>query len=156
MVALPPSIASTPPAPGSRQSLEVVQASITCCIFRFKYINPHHVPPPTPHTQLSNSSAWTDQVQPSYTYLIDGEQNQNLLTYLRLMISCRDRQSHLRHAALRLGKGQLSRTSPLLFILFTPRRRSIKDEESELKKTRVIFKAGLLPNSVWWTEQDEH
>ena len=34
MVALPPSIASTPPAPGSRQTLEVVQASFTYCVFQ--------------------------------------------------------------------------------------------------------------------------
>jgi len=47
MVSLPPSGASAPPTPGSR----------------FKYINPHHVPPPLPHIPVDNKSAvWTNQV----------------------------------------------------------------------------------------------
>jgi len=47
MVTLPAAGASAPPTPGSR----------------FKYINPHHVPPPLPHVPVANkSSVWTNQV----------------------------------------------------------------------------------------------
>jgi len=47
MVTLPPTGASAPPTPGSR----------------FKYINPHHVPPPLPQVPVgNNSSVWTNQV----------------------------------------------------------------------------------------------
>jgi len=47
MVTISPTGASAPPTPGSR----------------FKYINPHHVPPPLPHVPVANkSSVWTNQV----------------------------------------------------------------------------------------------
>lgn len=47
MVTLPPTGASAPPTPGSR----------------FKYINPHHVPPPLPQVSVVNqSTVWTNQV----------------------------------------------------------------------------------------------
>ena len=61
MVSLPPSGASAPPTPGSRYRFSC--PTVSNCESRFKYINPHHVPPPLPHVPVDNKAAvWTNQV----------------------------------------------------------------------------------------------